>query len=441
MGFVSSLSLTRLVLPLVALSAIVGLAPRASAQYGEAAGIADAMTPEYFRRDVTLFANALGMDDNQQFILETLFDDYQADFDAGVEAMQEQFRVMQEDLKDAPQEAVMERVFQPFKDWAVDRQRLGDQFLENVRLLLSPTQQEAWPRFEQELMREKHLMRGKFAGESVNLFHVLRDLNLAKPVEQSIQSVVTAYGDELHAALRYRRDVFISTQRELLDSLAKMDTASGMASMVRQIEARVRVRDVNDKFITLITDALPDPQRAEFRRTALERAYPAVYRETPYERLFRDAMALESMTDDVRSAIDNLLAAYMNELSAINDQLAKVKRDHEPVAEKERIEAFEARQEDKPFDRSADPSKLLFDQRQELGIRYLKALQSILTPEQFDQLPGAHRWLNAGVRTCSMRPDGSGIGEPLRHPSSPPPGTHPKAGKGGKTPPGETAPE
>ncbi len=428
----------RLVVALTAALATGMLTGPARGQYGEAAGIAEAMQPEYFRRDVTLFANGLGMDEAQQMIMETLFEDYQTDFDAGVAAMHDQFKEMQAELKDAPQETVMERVFQPFKDWAVERQQLGERYLENIRLLLNAEQQERWPRFEQELLREKVLAKGRFAGEGVNLFHVIRDLHPDRTTEQMIQPVMDSYGEELHMALKHRQSVILHTQRDLLDALASMNTQNGEASMVKQIDARLRVRDVNDKFITLISESLPEPLNATFRRDALERAYPAVYRETPYERLFREALALEGIGADMRPAIQSLFSAYQNELAIINDQLARVKKDYEPLAERERIAAFEARRVDQPFERTADPSKELFEKRQALGVQYLKNLQAVLTEEQFDSLPGAHRWLNAGVRTGSMRNARSGEADSLQGAAQPSAPIKPKSSRGGRPQPAES---
>ena len=67
--------------------AILGLATGAvHAQIGEMAGFTDSMRREYLSRDLTIISEALELDKSQKDILQTLYDDYKADFDKGLEA-------------------------------------------------------------------------------------------------------------------------------------------------------------------------------------------------------------------------------------------------------------------------------------------------------------------------------------------------------------------
>ena len=63
-------------------SALVIAAP-ASAQFGEAAGFGEVMSPYFFKRDLVHFANGLELDEGQSVIVESLYWDFEEEHEAG----------------------------------------------------------------------------------------------------------------------------------------------------------------------------------------------------------------------------------------------------------------------------------------------------------------------------------------------------------------------
>ena len=122
--------------------------------------------------------------------------------------------------------------------------------------------------------------KGRLAGESIDLFHVLRDMRLPESIINRIQPVLTNYEIELDDALNRRNASFVDAQRALLDSITSMQEGMDTSVAERQITLRVDIRTVNDNFRESITEALPAEVNAEFRQLALERAYPSIYRKT-----------------------------------------------------------------------------------------------------------------------------------------------------------------
>jgi hypothetical protein len=380
--------------------------PTAPAQFGEAAGIAEAMQPEYFSRDIVLFADGLNLDETQRLILESLFHDYTSEFDAGVAAMHERFEGMKDELQQqsGDKDKILGMVFKPIREWSADRQVLGAQFLENLRLILDDRQLEHWPQFEQQLYREKQLHRGRFSGESLNLFYVIRDMKLPQTVIDSLDAELRGYSDALHQALKSRETAMLTTQADMLDSLQSQDTSKSMDAIKRQVKARLAVRAVNDNYTQIITSALPPEFAAHFSSAALADAYPRVYRPTPYQRIFDEAYEIKGLDDDMRKAVRELQMAYLTELSLVNNETVGLLKAYEPEEYLDRAEAFSARLDERAHRQINDPVRPMLQRRKELGRKSLENLKALLGEERFAQLPNAERWLRAPREVTNFRP-------------------------------------
>lgn len=374
----------------------------ATAQFGEAAGIAEAMVPDFMTRDVRLFQDGLDLDDTQRVIIEALFNDYQDSFDDGLAKMKQRFEDMRPELQALDERRVLAMVFVPFDEWGKEKAVLGGQFLENVRVLLTPEQLELWPAFERRLLREKELHKGRLSGENTDLLAIVRDLNLDEESLRSAQPVLEAYDVALDVALRARQDSITGHRSEMLQHMASENVELSMAIFERQLARRIAIRSVNDEYTMKIADALPADFGAKFRAIALDRSYPRVYRETPAERLFKAALELEELDSTTRGAIEQVLQSYQAELAAMNDSLVTALRAFEPTEQRLRAEAFTARMAGNQPTKIEDPTREDFGRREELGKNYARQLQAVLNPDQFAKLPGAARFVgttevNAGA--------------------------------------------
>ena len=76
--------------------------------------------------------------------------------------------------------------------------------------------------------------------------------------------------------------------------------------------------------------SLSEDLAGKFRASALERAYPRIYREHGVQRMFHEALALEGLDKTVADSVRQLEANYLNELNAANEELRKLLRDSDP---------------------------------------------------------------------------------------------------------------
>lgn len=364
----------------------------AHAQFGEAAGIAEAMQPDYFRRDIVLFQQGLNLDDTQRTIVDALYGDYEQAFEDGLARMRQRIEDMRDQLQSQDVDRVLRIVFKPIEDWSVEKRGLGNQFLENVKIVLTPEQQDGWDKFERFIFREKQLPRGRMSGESLNLFNLVRDMKLTEPQMQQVQPTLDEYDVALDAALRRRLDLLTTNQSDMLRSFAEQNASASLAILQRQIDTAVAVRNVNDEYIEKLAMVMPEGRQAEFRQNALERAYPRIYRATPVQNIFKAAQALEGLDPSLVASIVSLESIFLGELHAINAELAIATKQWEPTEQRLRAEAFAQRMAGQQPEQIEDATRALFLRRDELSRGFVRQLKDLMTIEQFGQVPGGLRW-------------------------------------------------
>jgi hypothetical protein len=138
---------------------------------------------------------------------------------------------------------------------------------------------------------------------------------------------------------------------------------------------------------------MPADLAAQFRQSALERGYSRIYREHPVQRLFKETRNIEGLDPAVLQSIVQLEGSFLGELSGMNRQLRNNLREHEPNEHAGRADDFAKRMAGQNVEPKTDPTRELFLKRDDMCRGYAKQLQTLLTPEQFAQLPGAMRWV------------------------------------------------
>lgn len=377
----------------VAVVAAAAVGGRAQAQFGEAAGIAEAMQPDYFQRDVVIISQMLNLDETQRVIVKTLFEDYQASFESGIERMKQRFDEMRERIRDADTRTIMKEVFAPFRDWNAEKAELGAQFLANVEVVLTPEQKELMPGLQRRLYRERNLHKGRLSGENVNLLDVVRDMNFDQRLLVQLQPVLEAYEIALDRALHNREDPVIRKNNPMLESLEEQDPEKGQVALRQHIERQIGVRNVNDEYIEQIAQALPGEKAEAFRIAALDRAYPRVYRETPVQRLFKAAKELQGLDAATLQAICAVETEFLKDLAAMNQKLLESIRNYEPIEAQERAADFSRRMAGQTVEAKPNPTNEMFTKREELMRTYAKRLHGVMTEDQFALLPGGYRWI------------------------------------------------
>lgn len=358
--------------------------------------MAEAMQPQFMVRDLVIFAEGLNLDDTQEVIVEAMFDSYEDDFQDGWAATQVRINNIAESLRDKPpttSNETLEPVLNALSDWLIQKRQLDQGLLENVQAILIDQQRELWPGFAQRLYREKHLSRGRLSGESVDLFQTTRETDLSPVAESLIQEQLFEYATALDIAMRNRDAILQGNPKKLFDNILSGNSQRSPNLIESLIRARVEVRDINDRYIEIISGNLSSNDGEDFRTRALKRGYTRIYRRTPAQRIFRQAVENESYSEGLRAQIFQLEASYLQELQIVNFKLLEETRKYEPAMHRHRELAGQQRREGGTPQKLEDPTRKIFKEREELGRKYIEMLRALLSPEEFLELDGARRWI------------------------------------------------
>jgi hypothetical protein len=364
------------------------LAAPAKAQFGGAAGFADAFRPDFLERDMPLFVEHLRLEDWQRPIVEMLLVDYTNSFEAGIEQVKNQMKDSQAVLSRLDPDKVMEAILEPISRWDADRRVLREEFLLNIKGTLSADQIARWPRFERTLRREKELPKGELHGESVDLYSLFRSQRLPYEIEESVDPLLDQYEVELDAALDARRQRIDSLQDGIKEAMASMDFDAGLAATDSIMQTRVAVRNVHDRWIEVIAEALPSPHAETFRRNALERGYPKAFRPTAIPRLLESARQVPDLTDEQISALDSIEIEFNASLASIENRIVETIRREQPAEARRKVERMIARRNGEAVSREPSPEDKMVAEKNDLVEETRRRILAVLTPEQTGKMPG-----------------------------------------------------
>ena len=375
------------------------------------------MRPEYFSRDLLLFIEGLELSDEQQIIVELAFEDYEQDFNAGIESMNTKITAIADqvdELRDN-EDQLLATVLAPIQDWAIEREVLNEQLLENVKVLLDAQQQAKWVAFARRLYREKNLPHGVLAGESVNLFHVTRDLELEPWAGTPLAQPLMGYDVDMDTALHHRfNQSLVQPGSGFIDVIKRREGGSpeDVARRKAMLSARVGIRDVNDAAIEQISQALGGEEGRLFRHEALKRGYGRIFRTTPAQRVFAAALEAQCVTDDpaLRTSLQNLFDTYIGRLDEFNESILVETRAWEPKQQANAIENTARRARGENIQRIDDPTRQIYQDRREMGAQYMEELKELIGLECFQALDGARRFLprSATASTTGDKANGAG---------------------------------
>tara|TARA_Y100000589_G_scaffold284834_1_gene283980 strand:+ start:7921 stop:9285 length:1365 start_codon:yes stop_codon:yes gene_type:complete len=390
---------------LLALVGFIGTPVPASAQI---AGLTEAMKPEFFTRDLIIFIEGLELDETQQIIVEALFEDYELSFEIGIENMNVEIESIQgqiEDLREDPQK-VLELVLKPIERWMGERETLGDQLIENVRVILVPEQEARWMEFNRKLYIEQNFSQGLLSGENLNLHHILRDMALDPATTAMIQPGVTDWSIDVMQTMKDRSRLARGPHATIMETINAADSQEDIERKLQLIDARVRVREANDRGIERIAAMLTGEQRDAFIQNSLLRAYPTAYRRTPAQRVLDAAAANTSYSPELQEAIRQLVAEYHVELDRFNAEILQSIQRNEPDREREKVRNRQRKINGQETVKYVSPTKELITGRKEMGVEYIERLRALMSPDQFRELEGARRF--APPSPSGIVPGGNG---------------------------------
>jgi len=286
--------------------------------------------PPVTSAELTEYARVLGLTPEQLAdatgMLEAMqveFAQIQGERQSAMEAVRKEY----EDSKDV-QRLMREApaIMQTFRD---KRSAIERAFFDDLRLTLTPEQDEKWSAMERLRRRERTLAPGMLSGESVDLVRVVREMELPESVRADVRETLAGYEAELDRALVERNELRDRQQDMIQIGGGPPDLGKLQELSTKSREASAKVRDVNRRYARLIRGMLPEDLAASFDARTNAAAMPDVYGPSRVTRVLDAAGGLEDLTAEQRRALQDLREAYQRESAGVNDAWARAIEDDE----------------------------------------------------------------------------------------------------------------
>ncbi len=242
-------------------------------------------------RDLKMYAEVLGLDEIQMDIMQDAY----AELDR---AYNREWTVFAEARSD------QQHAYRPEGDWSdiqkgmtevkgeFDRkvERLEEQFIADLRLVLTPDQLEKWSALEREQRRAKTLAKyASYSDEKVDLVACVQALELSEGERAALEPILNEYRMQIDAALAARNrkaedlgTQYAETQQMQMDLQKEQDPMlmqEGWQEVSRRQEELVpmglelrklcgRVRDINVQFRDRLEREIPAHQMEAFEKVA-----------------------------------------------------------------------------------------------------------------------------------------------------------------------------
>ncbi|MCG3123491.1 MAG: hypothetical protein GIKADHBN_01910 [Phycisphaerales bacterium] len=338
------------------------------------------------RRSVQLYAKLLGFEQDQLDTALTLYEGYQAEHNRVRDEQQAFMKKLQEEFEETRDFTVWQKELpKKQQEFAKQMQAAQTSFLNDVKGLCTPAQEEKWPAVERQRKREVYLRLPFVAGVSVDVVDCARRVGMA-PEEGKAPAEVKEALDEYEMTLdRKLSDVermVKDAEGKAADMAANFDFAKIQEMLKKFSDEAILIRNINRDSARRVSALLTDDTRAKFDKEVQRRSYPRVYR-TPYVvRAMDAAVKIKGLDDQQKADIEQLRAGYEREATPLNQKWAAA------ITEREDKEGspylammnWQGEQKDNPVTAARKA-------RRELDDQFKDRLLALLKDDQKQQLP------------------------------------------------------
>jgi hypothetical protein len=231
-------------------------------------------------------------------------------------------------------------------DHDAERKRHIDAFFADVRLFLTPEQEEAWPRIERQRRRALTLIQhASVEGEALDLIAIVDALSLDEPDLGPIRPLLADYEVRLDAALQARNrrvealgakaarlaarehEMWKSGKRHAKDDLIAFNAEREetrlecVADAMDVLDAARRIADVNREYIALVTPLIPDDRREDWDASLDAPVRGSIYdfgKDVQLNRAIRVINSLEEMEQTI-SMVETQTRRWAGDGSPLDD--------------------------------------------------------------------------------------------------------------------------
>ena len=367
--------------------------------------------------EVEQFGKILALDKAQLSAFKDLHQAYETEYDQAMKTMQDKMEKMRAEAQDTGDwSAMMKDGQESAEKFQTKSTDLEKSLMSDLKALLTPDQTTKWPVMERAHRRNQSLGGTAgipgfgLAGESVDLVKMVEELKLKKTPEAVSQSL-DRYESEMDSAL-IERDGKRKEMADQMNPFGKKDGKGGGGGdgvgmpdfkkicemMTEMRKTGLKVRDLNDRYSTLVASGLPDDVREDFNSRFKKAKFPQVYRESYTTKSLSAAAGFKDLDPQQQTGVTDLAAIYKRESVAANDRYAKAQTDAEKDGGGEDMMGGWMKMMN--GDQGGDDSELSQAKKakRKLDTDTVDKLKAILTPQQVERLPERENNMFGGGR-------------------------------------------
>ncbi len=395
----------------IAALAIAAASSAAPAQFG--GGGADFRTA-INDGEIDRMVEALGLDDSQISIVDALYDGFRDAYETASDDSRQRMREAFQQMRDSGDwQSAASTGITFAREWQAQGKALEQSFFGDVKGVLTEEQLKQWPGYERDWRRRSSLRGagqiGGLAGENIDLFQLVEELELDETAQTNVAPVLDAYAIELDPALT-NRDRAVSDMTDLTSSVLEGKTdIEQLDSKFKNLQRlRAQVRDVNDRYVQVLAASL-DPEKA--RALELEyrqRCFRRIYSPTQADRYIETVRESGSLNESQLGAVEAIASDFQAQSEVINRQLADLQKKQELEDQQRMYERIKMMAQG-GFNRGefaqgggqrgrggfgapegngqVDPRVELMQQKTDLVSRTLDSIAAVLSPEQLAAAP------------------------------------------------------
>ncbi len=339
------------------------------------------------------YAAILKFDEQQKTAAMALFQAYEADFNAASKTRDDDMKKVRDEFADSQDPGIWQREMPKlFEKYGKRTAELDTQLMNDLRSLMTEQQQAVWPQVERAHRRRQSLPNGMLSGESMDLVRLVNGLKLEQ-VPEPVQQSLERYASELDSALESRDKVRRDLGEKLNSSMRpgggmmNFDIEGMQKTMGEMRRVGIPVRDINDRFASVLQGALPEDKRDAFEDSVRKAKFPQIYGEPHLVKAAAAAEKFDDITPEQKSTITAIREAYLREVESANQAWAAEQAKAEADGGGDEMMQNWGRMMQSGDGPEQTPLAKARAARRKLDRETLEKLKAALTEEQIERLP------------------------------------------------------
>ena len=359
-------------------SLLVVLAQPALAQFGGGGGFGGMDAPRINREQLSDYADLLGLDETQREVAQLMLDEYIDGVQTAADALREASQEARQEFEETRDRSAFTDLRELSEQTRERMETLESRFMDDLRVLLTPEQEESWVRVERAHRRATTLPRGLMSGERVDLFEIVKGMELDGEYAAEAKAVLAEYEVSLDRVLAARNEKY----EQGLEMMRQRDFEALQSHFEDARAASIRVRDTNRSFARRLEAVVPEDKLPELSAAVRRASFPTVYRSNRAERALEATASMDGLSDDQRGRIEAIALATERRMDQVNRKLAN------------QIESNEVNMTMRDMMRGGgrgneDGTRALFREKRDVVEQTITQIRQVLSEEQAAQLEAA----------------------------------------------------